>query len=742
MKTYHPTPDKEQNIQNIDHGQKATMTDHDGSTMADGSRSACDLLLLTPPFLQPNSPYPATAYLSGYLRRKGYSIAQRDLSVETLRVIFSRPFLSDMFARHTPCHDENIERIYSLRNSYVSTIDIVMALLDGSDTTGAHLICTPDFLPEAARFDSLEDMEELYGTLGSIDCAKHLCTLYIQDLSDYIRAQVDENFEVVRYGESLALAVGEFSALSGHLAQPANAIEQKMLDLLRGVMEQYDPKRVGITIPFPGNLLAALRIGGYIKTNYPDVEVILGGGYPTTELRQMTDRQIFQYCDYVILDDGELSIERLLAGSEPIHTYTETGYFDNSACISHAERGCPDYGGLDHALYFSLCEVSNPMHRLWSDGRWNKLMVAHGCYWAKCAFCDTSLDYIGRFDSVTGSTVVDWMEQVAAQTGSRNFHFVDEALPPNKLKEIALEILRRGERFSWWGNIRFESAYTGDMCRLLAASGCVAVAGGLEVASDRLLAMISKGVTIEQATIAMRNFYYAGIMVHTYLMYGLPSQTLQESVDALEVVRQMFCAELIDSAYWHRYAMTIHSPSGMNPAAWGVKRKDRMPNPFANNEVAFAENRGYDIRMVGDALVDALSNYLSGNALDRPVHKWFATKVAPTQVENSLITDHLIKPDACRLWNPAARIVWLGTRAERTEDGFMAGNNADEKYFKAPQPESDFMVKIINMCGDLNKIVNFADVEQLYQEYSQQPLSILYHSKRWDKLRGMGLLQI
>ncbi|MFQ8806691.1 MAG: hypothetical protein ACLR8Y_18375 [Alistipes indistinctus] len=71
--------------------------------------------------------------------------------------------------------------------------------------------------------------------------------------------------------------------------------------------------------------------------------------------------------------------------------------------------------------------MTNPMHRLWSDGRWNKMMLAHGCYWAKCAFCDTALDYICRYESVPAAQLVDWMEQVMGQTGSRGFSCVDEA---------------------------------------------------------------------------------------------------------------------------------------------------------------------------------------------------------------------------------------------------------------------------------------------------------------------------
>ncbi len=701
-----------------------------------------DILLLTPPFLQPNCPYPATAYLTGYLRRKGYIVEQADISIETLVKVFSREFISSLFENYDGEGDENCNRMWALREDYVATIESVIRFLQGKDNTIASLICSPEYLPQAGRFEQMAEVEEVFGSLGQKDCAEYLATLYLQDLSDFIRATVTPHFEVVKYGESLAVAIAEFSTIEQELQKPLNAIENLMCEVVRGHIERTQPRRVGISVPFPGNLLGALRIGQYIKANYPSIEVVMGGGYPTTELRTMSDREIFRYMDYIVLDDGELALERILEGGKLLHTYTSEGYYEGSGRISHRERGCPDFGGLPHSLYFSLTEVTNPMHRLWSDGRWNKMMLAHGCYWAKCAFCDTTLDYIGCYDAVSAAEIADWMDEVARQTGSRGFHFVDEAAPPRLLKELSLELLRRGARYSWWTNIRFEKSYTGDLCALLARAGCVAVSGGLEVASDRLLEMIGKGITIEQATLAMRNFYYAGIMVHTYLMYGLPTETLQESVDAAEVVRQMFRAELIGSAFWHRYAMTVHSRSGHEPEAFGVRRKDRLPNPFANNEVPFAENRGYSLDMVGEALNLSLANWLVGCGLDKPVHKWFATKVPATTVIPSLITDHLIKPDSCRIYNDKARIVWVGGTPELSEEGIIIHTPSTTKEVKFPEAEAEFMFAVLEQTSDLSEEYTFEQIRTLWEEHFDRPFIEFYSSKKWDIVRKLGLLQI
>ena len=122
--------------------------------------------------------------------------------------------------------------------------------------------------------------------------------------------------------------------------------------------------------------------------------------------------------------------------------------------VPFEEVGTPTWDGLPLDRYLSLLDLLNPMHRLWSDGRWNKLTVAHGCYWKKCSFCDVSLDYISRYDAASAETLLDRIEAVVAETGQTGFHFVDEAAPPKSLKALAAEIQRRGTVISWWGNVR------------------------------------------------------------------------------------------------------------------------------------------------------------------------------------------------------------------------------------------------------------------------------------------------
>lgn len=545
------------------------------------------ILLLTPPLTQLNTPYPATAYLKGLYVAQGHTVRQVDLGIELADRVLSGEFL-----RHI-----GLEREARL-------IEPVKRFLRGQDDTLGPRIANRSLLPEGKRFQQLDEdnLEWSFGVAGTTDKALHLATLFIEDIADHIREQVDPHFDLVRYAEYLSNDAPVFDPLYDELLREPSPIDSIMLSLLEKEVEEFCPEQVDITVPFPGCLYGALRCGQWLK-EHTSSQVELGGGFPNTEWRQLNEPRIYEFCDKVVIDGHPEAIDY-----------------------------CPDFSDLPLDKYLSLTEITNPMHRLWSQGRWNKMVMAQGCYWHRCAFCDTSLPYIGNYRAPQASVVVDRMERIAEQTRRTGFHFVDEALPPKLLGDVAEEILRRGLTLSFWGNIRFERAYTADLCDLLAEAGMVAVSGGLEVASDRLLKLMDKGVTIQQTVEACRHLRDAGIMVHTYLMYGFPTETLQETVDALETVRRMFDEGIVQSAFWHRYAMTCHSPSGHHPEAFGVRRTGTAAHPFCNNEVDWEPLDGgpqfsYDIEAVGAALRLATYNYMNGLGLDQPVRSWFPIKV-------------------------------------------------------------------------------------------------------------------
>ena len=726
------------------------------------------VFLITPPFTQLNTPYPATAYIKGFLNTKNITSFQADLGIEVILALFSKQGLTDLFAQielSDKTLSDNAQRILALKDHYIHAIDAVILFLQGKNPTLSHLICQEDFLPEASRFAQLYDLDWAFGSMGTQDKAKHLATLFLEDLSDVIMECVDPHFGFSRYAERLARSANSFDELYAALQAEYTYIDTIFINILRGGILEKQPKVVAITVPFPGNLYSALRCGQWLKQHYPDIKVVMGGGFANTELRSLSDPRVFEFFDFITLDDGEAPLDNLLEhidGKRPLEllkrTFTcidgQVEYINNSFTKDYkqADVGTPDYSDLLLDKYISVIEIVNPMHRMWSDGRWNKLTMAHGCYWGKCTFCDISLDYIKLYEPVTANLLCNRIEELIAQTGQNGFHFVDEAAPPALMRALALEIIKRKLTVSWWTNIRFEKSFTRDLCRLLKASGCIAISGGLEVASDRLLTLIQKGVTVAQVAQVTRNFTEAGIMVHAYLMYGFPTQTAQETIDSLEMVRQMFEMGILQSGFWHQFAMTAHSPVGMYPEQFGVKKETETIGSFANNDIVHIDPKGADHDAFSFGLKKSLLNYMYGIGFDMPLSDWFDFKVPRTKVSHDYI-ENALADDLNLSIKPTAKIVWLGgqpsvqyftktKKGKQTDMATLTFYDKKETFtLKISKVHSDWVLDILPKISATNgAMLTFQDVKNDYEGHTLEDFDLFWYNKPFNAIGEWGLL--
>jgi radical SAM superfamily enzyme YgiQ (UPF0313 family) len=728
---------------------------------------ATKLLLLTPPFTQLNTPYPATAYLKGFLNTKNISSCQVDLGIEVILKLFSSSGLEDLFNQiiHTDPISVNSRRIIALKTHYINTIDAVLSFLQGHNPTLSHLICQEDFLPQASRFNQLDELDWAFGTMGTQDKAKHLATLFLEDISDLIVECVDPHFGFSRYAERLGRSASSFDELYGALQLDPTYIDRILLLILAEKIKNLNPELVTLSVPFPGNLYSAFRIAQWLKLHDPKVKIAMGGGFPNTELRSVSDARVFEFFDFICLDDGEAPVEHLceyLDGKRGLNDLKRTfalvdsqiKYCNGSISPDYKQFdvGTPDYSDLNLDKYISVIEVVNPMHRMWSDGRWNKLTMAHGCYWGKCTFCDISLDYIKVYEPVAAGLLCDRMEEMIEQTGERGFHFVDEAAPPALMRSLALEIIKRKLTVTWWTNIRFEKSFTKDLCLLLKASGCIAISGGLEVASDRLLELIQKGVTVEQVARVCHNFTEAGIMVHAYLMYGFPTQTAQETIDSLEMVRQMFEAGVLQSAFWHQFAMTAHSPVGMYPEKFKVEKACSTTGSFANNDIIHLDKTGTDHELFSYGLKKSLFNYMHGICFDYPLQDWFEHKVPKTKVDPGHIEQALIKDDSFII-KPDAKIVWLGTSPESSSQTKSKKGRQWEvielKFYdkkgvfslQTAKEQAEWLIQFLQKISpDAKQFINFREAKEDYERLIGEDFEPFWYGKVINTLRQNGLL--
>ena len=535
------------------------------------------VLFLTPPFVQLNTPYPATPSLVGFLSERGFDCTQRDLSIEVALEVM-----------RTYGDDFTEEAIEILQNRH---------------------------LPDEAKVEM---------------------TAYVDEFALWLRDNVDPDFGFSRYAERLGVAVPDFGCVLQRLRR-RNPIDRMLTAKVEEILAEIRPSVVGVSCPFPGALLGALRIAQTVRRLAPDVPIVLGGGYVNTELRALDDPRLGRFFDVVMYDEGYAPwLEYLRATPMRRPETMRTGPLKIWAGEAVKRLGPeadipafvkPSYRGLDLSLYMDLPESENPMHRLWSTGRWLKIQMARGCYWHKCAFCDVSLDYIKCFQMPDAATIVDAMEALVEETGcAPDFHFTDEAMPPALIERMCREIIRRKFVCRWWGNVRFDTTFTPKLVKLMAKAGCIAVTGGLECAVDRLLALLNKGITLASARSALTAFRDAGILVHAYLMYGFPTETEREAVEALGHVRRFFKEGLIQSAFFHRFALTVHSPIAQNPEKFGITvdpvqlRKGRT---FALNEIPFHEPDAPDWDRIGKALKLALYNYMRGTGYSKSLKFWF-----------------------------------------------------------------------------------------------------------------------
>jgi len=686
---------------------------------------------------------------------------QADLGMDVILKLFSIEGLTEMFnidIDHSQA-SENANRIFSLRNEYISTIGPIIAFLQDQDPSLAYQICSGNYLPNASRFDQLADMEFAFGIMGIRDKARHLATLYLEDISDYIIELIDPFFGFSRYAERLGRSAHSFDELHEQLTQAPSFIDHMLFSLLEKYFQKSIPDLLAISVPFPGNLYCAFRCGQWVKLHYPQTKICMGGGFANTELRSLKDVRVFEFFDFITLDDGEAPILHLIEhveGKRPIdflkRTFTlledKVQYFNGSMAPDYKQKdvGTPDYEGLNLKQYLSVIEVTNPMHRLWSDGRWNKLTLAHGCYWGKCTFCDINLDYIGNYEFTTAQMLVDRMEELILQTGERGFHFVDEAAPPALMKEIAIEILRRKLTITWWTNIRFEKSFTADLCRLLSLSGCIAISGGLEVASDRLLKLIKKGVTVGQVAKVAQNFTQSGIMVHSYLMYGFPTQNEQETIDSLEVVRQLFEAGVVQSGFWHQFALTAHSPVGKNPAEYNVRLITEEVGTFANNDLEFEDLTGCDHESFSDGLKKSLFNYMNGICFEYELQEWFDFEIPETTIDPDHI-QNILEADESRNLSGNKRVLFTGilpfSESLENKNMLLLFHTKSETFeIELEHQQGLWLSEVISKAANYNETLSILHLRESYDFAGLRDFDEFWIGEEMEAIKSIGLLVV
>ncbi|MBR5840233.1 MAG: hypothetical protein IKZ84_16955, partial [Victivallales bacterium] len=361
-----------------------------------------DLLLITPPLLQLNSPYPATPVLLNMLRKRGFDVMQRDMSLEFALRVFTPEIITQAadVARKRRNLSEQMVFFLDSAEDYARTILDVVAFLQGNRAELAWRIAARTFLPEGPFFSQLDsddeetDLQAYFGLMGTHDRAKFLASLYMDDVSSFLNEALDDKFVFGKYGESLSMSLPVFDSLASELTKKRTTLLENLLDeMTEDVLSESHPKYVGFSVPFPGTLYGAFRMAKKIREKSPDTKIILGGGYVNSELRDLEDKRVFDYVDYISYDEGLQPLLAILKNELVLSAESETegcphlghrrvltkdGWQSLPHCEASPAMLVPDYVGLDLSKYLSIVEMPNPLHRIWTDGVWLKMQLAQG----------------------------------------------------------------------------------------------------------------------------------------------------------------------------------------------------------------------------------------------------------------------------------------------------------------------------------------------------------------------------
>lgn len=633
-------------------------------------------IILQPPIVQLNTPYPSGAYLSAFFRRQNFeSTKWIDLNIHFMNSIFSSEGLKKIFSqteKKAISMGEESTRYILQKEAWINSIDSIMAVLRG-DAQEAHKLIYSPHMPRGMHMERfLESQDNL-----NQDNARMLATFALADIADYITYVMDPNFSLVRYAESIAVSETSFSQIEKTVDSPVLTtfliplLEKIFLEsnLRKQIEESNEKTLVCISVPFAGTFTSALCIGKFLKKNFSDkILISMGGGFINTELRETQDTALFKYTDFLSYDRGYGSYRALLENNfisgKSTAEHNESLYklkiFSKDKCLNHKEEDraleefenletsqiIPDYSDIDFSIYPKLTDSVNPMQRLWSDGNWMKAYLAHGCYWHKCSFCDVTLDYVKSYRMTQIEKLHEGLSEQCKSHGIYGIHFVDEAMPPKAQIEFArLNMKNSSSKISFWGNVRFEKIYTRDVADFLSRGGLIGVSGGIEIATGSGLDKISKGTDLDSIVSACCAFKEAGILVHAYMIYGYFGETDQDIINSMETLRQLFKAGLVDSCFWHKFVLTRHSRL-YDEWTKGEHKDLKVIEPkesglFAKNGLHFGGEE--KSQKFGQGLEASLNSWMEGEGIDIPVNQWFDFKTPFPTVKKDLVEKAISK---------------------------------------------------------------------------------------------------
>ncbi len=466
------------------------------------------MLLIHPPVAKPGEPPAGIARLAGELRAHGLPCRVLDANLEGLLWLLEQP---------SPATDTWTRRASRSRADH-------LAALRGMDAYRS-----PDRYRRA-----VSDLNRLLAAAGRDSGA-------VPGLADYRQ----DGFSPVSSADLLRAA-------EEPERNPFHPwFSQRLPELLDGV------RVAGLSLNYLSQAVSAFAMIGFLRTRFPGLTLVLGGGLVTSWLRRPGWRNPFGgLVDHLVDGPGELPLLRLLGAEEPL-----------------CHQVPPAYDPL-------------PLHDYLSPGLVLPYSAAGGCYWNRCSFCPERAEGNAYRPRAVQRVLAD-LEALVSRHQPALVHLLDNAVSPSLLRGMAAA----PPGVPWYGFARVDEQLADpDFCRDLRRSGCVMLKLGLESGDQGVLDRLHKGVDLATAARALRSLREAGIAVYAYLLFGTPAETEEAARRTLA-----FVAEHREEIGFLNLAVFNMPISGDEADAYGTA-------PFYEGDLslytAFRHPRGWDRKQV------------------------------------------------------------------------------------------------------------------------------------------------
>jgi len=497
------------------------------------------ILLLTPPHWGPAMPHLATPTLTAYLRAQGTTVVQRDLNIETFKLLLTPRAVEEALDRLRTAPPPGIPR---------AVINRALELgprLAGQVLPATHVLRGERFFDGPASRHAVLTLAEV---LQVVSLPYHPTRFSWTDFR--APAPVDSSRALIQ------LARDDRRNLFYHL------FREQILPSIRAMA----PDLVGISIPSMGQFLAGVTLASLIREARVAGHVTVGGGH-ITMIRESLARapKMFDLFDSAVLFAGEIPLARLaeaLDAGEDLQRVPNLMYrIGDEVHANPVEMPPPPMLPPDFSDLLLEDSYLSP-HRVLP------LLSSYGCYHGRCAFCNVGYGAPKSFVALDADLVVDQMLALRDTYGARHFFFADEAMTPRTLRVLATRLADAD--LHWCGCVRFEHGLTAKLLHAMARAGCRMLLFGLESAAPRILARMHKGIHRTEISRVLRDSAAAGIWNHVFFFFGFPGEKLTEAQETVDFIYAH--QDSVHSASPGAFLLERYAPVERQPADYGVTR--------------------------------------------------------------------------------------------------------------------------------------------------------------------------